>query len=296
MKNLFVFIALLIFLNINAKSANYCQYQSLRIQEIPILTTDMNYETLIGYIAFDSLIYHSNDDDLEDILSGPTLNDTMKTIMKYYYNMMDYNPVLFHQSMSFYDSLVHVPGCRIINTYVQDAIEKNAEQLTLDKSLLRAAYIFHIAVLDTIIKYDTTSMGAGKQIINVSATILDTIKGRYFPKINPNDSNIEFSYSPYWTRTMSDGKKKKLRYDSGDEWIAPGNEYIVFLEIGSLGKDSTHFNYTIRPVGPWSGTFLMYPVINNLIFDPADDFKFGPCAPGEFKIKLRNRITEIKKY
>lgn len=186
------------------------EYQDLTT--FPKLHTDMDFTVLIGYIALDTVIKNVDYFDFYQFMKRQTYNDTIKTIMKYYYNMVDYNPLLFKASMSYSDDVSIYP-----NEIERALIEKIAKvSLTpyLDRAILENKYILHIYVDDTVYYYNPAGRGASSEYYMINATIIDNIKGKVLPNIfsyvpvdinqpnkiltYPANSCVEFKYSPAW--------------------------------------------------------------------------------------------------
>ena len=314
----FIFILVLI----STISAAYSQYPPCmpyrgytfcteQLSEFPPYSTDMPYEVLIGYIALDTVGYYGTLNDLHQFFGRQTTyNDTLKTIMKYYYHTVDYNPVLYHRADLFYDTnMVISPGC--IARYIFEAVENYSPAPMLDYVLLRSKIIAHIQVTDTIPVIDTTASGCAAFLYNVKCTIIDTIKGNIIPFCDKDeedtnttttlipalpDSTLQFIYCPFWTRKV--GNSTKYLYDDdGLPWIKEGKEYIIFMDIIIICEEGDESYYTVRPVWPESSTFLMFPIIDNKVYNPGDDFGFGDgLSPSIFKSKLRARIDSIRYY
>lgn len=69
-------------------------YEMEHLQSYPPFSTGMPYETLIAYVAADSVCRNSHADYLHDFMKRQNGNDTLRYIMKYFYWMTDYNPFL----------------------------------------------------------------------------------------------------------------------------------------------------------------------------------------------------------
>lgn len=177
----------------------------------------MPFDVMFSYVALDSIMRYSNMFIAKSLVnSWTTLNDTLKSAIKYYYKINDYNPVSYVQySHSIRDykrfpknlvnqRLVNINTGEVISDTIpaQDTILYSGkyrndimdlEELLVNKymsfipkedfrkfkALLEADYILRVRILDidsTVAKNSTVS----KFIYNVNAEVLDTLKGKYF--------------------------------------------------------------------------------------------------------------------
>ncbi|GEM_PF-1890948 len=301
----------------------------------PPLHTDMPYDVMIGYIALDSAartaISTHKAPQLFEFIDRQTYNDTLRTIMRYRYKMIDYNPVVY------YDYLYGPPDGYVpmvnIDRALTVAIGKSnpLHQTVAFDEVFNAYWILHIRVDDTLrIKDRGLSCEA---VTAASVDILDTIKGRVFPMrysniqpysmpgtINPENvypsNKLIIQYCNEWRRgniygnqgdqlvTLVDSNGAPLYnpytlVDSNDvTWLKPGKEYIVFLhpEIVCISP----FIAMYISIDPYSGESFsegMYPIENGIVFDEGNEFGLGQYVPvSEFKNNIRQRINEIIHY
>jgi hypothetical protein len=183
--------------------------------------------------------------------------------------------------------------------------------------VVAASYILHVAIKDTIIvyKYDEASNrdaehGERPNVTIVSATVLDTLKGKVIPTVssNPNvmkqkNQNIDkfqlegneliFSFSNFLLLHNS----IPLNKDQGNAWLQPGREYILFLETAMLCIDDEYFYYTIFPRKNYTGLYGMYRIIDGNVYDETEDFDLGKYVPvHQFKEHINSMINKIKYY
>lgn len=327
MKTVFIILLFIITSSIPLMSQSECDsvffdvvLESQDLNEFCELNTGMPFEVLLSYIAFDSLCTSSNYNDWINFLENQnTFNDTLKTIYKFLYKTVDYNPVLFDKNKRFTNVDFNIHPMSILRN-LEDKLELVSNNPMLDKALLFSSYILKIKI-DTIInKIDPLSYD-GNTITFVKATIIDTIKGKiaplnyYFNSSFPNaftssndrtqatqilniNSKLEFGYSPQWrvgnyidSRLDTD----KLLIDStGDSWIKIDDEYLVFLQTFEVCRDSSTFFTTIRPLGLESSTFTMYPIKNNgSVYNPGNDFGLGTIDIQLFINAIRSRIQYL---
>ncbi|MDX9790572.1 MAG: hypothetical protein WC313_05555 [Candidatus Kapaibacterium sp.] len=280
-----------------------------QLHEIPKLNTGMPYDVLISYIALDSIAYNATYNQIYEFLARQTsMNDTMRTIMKYYYNLLDHDPILYYQTEQYHDTEINVEVGTIESLYL-DRLKKLSSNYHLDLSLLYNRYIAHVRVRDTLHFLDTngTSPGPGIKVIVSNSTVLDLIKGQRLPECLPNnypktDEIMEnedcftFVYAPKWGRDIG-GMRYPLLDENKQDWIKPGYEYIVFMSIlNSCYENNTDYFY-LRPTGSTtnSAVCMMFPVKNGMVYDPENEFGFGTNLDViTWKNMLRARINWIK--
>lgn len=308
----------------------YQDYEGLtfsaeKLPYVPPMDTDMPLDAMIGYIAADSARHNATYDEMIDFLERQTYNDTIKYIMRYYYQMVDWNPINFHLYRDYGDS----QSCHLLR--MEDEVEKKILELDTTYGnvlLVHSDIIAHVRVVDTIRHYDS-SAGIYNRAMIVTSEILDTMKGRVIPSCNnynqyinknrkdkqfsiPNEC-LQFEYALDWPRGEADvdgvyigedgypwtGLYPKLIDSTGTPWIKKNKEYIVFLVMVTVCFDrdnETHY-YTLFAAGEGSMTYGMYPIIDGKVYDPENEFGFGNnLTVEEFKNALNNRIQEITTY
>src|SRR5690606_29244855 len=158
-----------------------------QLHEIPKLNTGMPYDVLISYIALDSIAYNATYNQIYEFLARQTsMNDTMRTIMKYYYNLLDHDPILYYQTEEYFDTVMNVQVGTIENMYLRK-LKDLSSNYNLESSLLYNRYIAHVRVSDTLHFLDTngTTPGPGIKVIVANSTVIDLIKGQRLPECLP---------------------------------------------------------------------------------------------------------------
>ncbi len=313
---IYVVFLVLIIATTNIRSQNppcldnypYITYNAPRLDAFPPYSTDMSYDVLLAYVALDSVSHYANRYEVSQFLERQTFNDTIQTIMRYYYQMKDYDPIKYTQSES-YRRMSKIE-CTLSN--IDSPLNKMIKELSpnslLDYTLCRADYILEIKATNIDVVSDTTTSGPAKEVREIYCEVIDTIKGKRIPYFvsSPSmltkdnrkdnitmgpmrtDTNFVFHYSPYWG---------SLTDDEGQPWIKEDSLYIVFLTTVFCCQDSSGIYYHLRPVWPESRTFGMYPILNGKVHDPGNDFGFGTgITASEFKRRLRERINQIISY
>jgi hypothetical protein len=166
-------------------------------------------------------------------------------------------------------------------------------------------YIYHIVVDSVLIGLDSTFNNEGDIIewVNVSATILDIIKGKppcnckmaggkYDSFLNDslNKSCINFGYPK--------DNPTKIGFDVG--WgsnttlhtLKKGEELIVFLKGNSLNDK----DFIVIPSWFYEETGGLFMIKDGYVIDSANFWGSGNLKVAEFKEMLRNKIEIIKSW
>jgi hypothetical protein len=308
---LFVFLLFMTVATVrtNERYLFYNQY----IQTYPSYEPGMPLEVLFGYIALDSVTHYATHHEISEFIQRQTFNDTLQYLMKHYFHVVDYNPMLY-KSTYYYSDTTLISRLMIIEGILRDKILKTSPNGYLDYSICGNEFIAHLIITDTTHIIDTNDPGSSGHVINVDAEIVELFKGQVIPgchsmwplKTSPgkllsqqadSGSCFQFSYTPRDSRRGKHGGIFPLKLPDGGDWIRPGMEYIVFLNFASFRSDSTHYYFCPIPATGKSGVKDMFPVMNDTIYDPADDFGWGEGKTlHEFKGLLRERINEIRNY
>ncbi|MEI6089469.1 MAG: T9SS type A sorting domain-containing protein [bacterium] len=267
-------------------------YQINDIQNCPPYDSNMPLDPFIGYLALDSLSKHVGFNEYHDFLARQSYNDTIRTMMRYIYQTVDYNPTNFLCFMyhNRYD-------CSPIDEYYYGLISKVLQESPspiLDASLLGSFLIAQIDV-DSIYCYTDTNARWARTNRAVMATINQIYKGttpiynNNLPIIKPT---IQFEYAREWFM----GKF----YDPDEILfeLEKGKSYIVFLEYRYICRDNSQIYYEIFPIRcSKSKTACMYPIVNGNVIDTFNELGFGTSVNlNAFNDLLTNHINAIKNY
>lgn len=291
-------------------STDPVQFQYSVLTNYPPLSTGMPFDVLIGYIYLDSIVRTVPPHSVDSFYKQLGYSDTLRRVVKYIYEMEDFDPIKFSQYID-----AHLVGYKTqvpigIIQRIFKSIKKNyPDSLKTTQLLYSADYILDVRADWVATTYDS-ARPVFHNSTSVECSVLDTIKGRRWPacifdstiayhgKIQPLSapSCIEFDYLPDWSRNEH---VDALPTDSGltlngHTWIERDSEYIVFLQLYDLGRDSTYNYSAISPLRTANTMAGMYPVRGGRVYDPNNDFGFGTgLTVTEFKNKLRSRIYSI---
>jgi hypothetical protein len=280
------------------------------------LSTSMPLDVVLSYFALDSAVYHGSYQQMNEFLARQTtFNDTLKQLMKYYYKMVDENPILFESVFNYDD--VHQIYPDDLKEAILSKIIANSSSPYLDNLLLKSSLIAKVIVSDTISRPNkVSSLNPNPNwedfVAIAECNVLDKFKGNKFFKckdisLYPQNSllesssqklsydNIEigdciqFQYKLSWNRNKngSDDITYKI-YDStdkiinphliddnGEQWLKKDKEYLVFLRINIVCASSTNEYYTVSPFIDHSETCNMYPIVNGILQDPGNELGLG---------------------
>lgn len=276
------------------------------LQNYPPINSGMPYETIIGYIVSDSVCKTFRADTLNSFIQKLTFNDTLKYFMKYYYWMVDYNPLVFLQYTI--NSPQNYLKPRFIEEDLNHQIWKSTKSVALDL-ISESYYILHVYVSDTINVENVNWTGYGcKNMTVVSSQVIDTLKGKVIPMLESGTNNIAAKNSPklqttgnififnfcnQWERI----NQVELNDGNGNAWLLPNFEYILFLKPRIICNDSTNSYISMYPIGNHSQSFGMYRIQDGLVHDIGNDFGLGEYVPvAIFKQNLQTLINQIKYY
>ena len=287
----------------------------------PPLRTDMPFDVLVGYIYFDSLnraagVNFKASQRFDSIVSTMQDSDTLHKMLRYFYEMIDYDPTAFFQCINM------LPRTQTYRNASPGAVfEKllgRAQEVSPD-GLLKTTLTYMDAILDVTVT-DTSNWidpttptdPTIDSALRVHCTINDVIKGQNLP-ICPDEfiygqkkkskqprtqsaagDCLSFAYRLYWQNSISEGG---VHSRDRAPWVQSGNEYIVFLKFVGMGGDSTGHYAELTPSAMGSSLIGMYPVRDGIVYNPSNDFGFGTnTTVADFKAKLRQEIQVITSY
>ena len=285
----------------------------------PEYTLDMPYEVLLGYVALDTVCYYGNSDEFAEFMSRQEYNDTLKTLMKYYYDVVDWDPLKFMQSRYYWDTAMKITVSNV-SEGLDYLIKKKSDNPYLDYILCRTDIIAHVLIKDTVSWTNNSAdeFSGAKYGATVECELIEPIKGKVIPEIfvpqplnkknklpeiqgkttADSGKTLIFNYCYGWKRKSENGEFLTMRDSTGAPWVKKGKEYIVFLNFVIDCVDDSSIYYHLRTIGfTKSSTGLIYPIENGIVISPLDDFGFGTgLTVSEFKTALQNRINQIKNF
>ncbi len=299
LSTLILVIALLVNINTNAYSQTppcFPEYQGIYYQmdtliNCPPYNSNMPLDVFIGYLALDSLSKYASLDDYNTFINRQSYNDTLRSMMRYIYKTVDYDPSIFLNFM--YHRRYN---CKPIDEYyyglIGNILQKSPNPI-LDASLIGSFLVAQVYV-DSIDYYIDTLARWAKTTRTVKATINQLIKGS-LPIFNIPaiiEPTIQFTYAKEWfLKPYQDSTDLAFEMEQH-------KSYIVFLEYRFLCRDSSNVYFTLYPIRCTnSRTACIYPIENDNVIDTYNELGFGTMVNlNIFYAGLTNRINTIKNY
>ncbi len=301
-----------------APTSNSCyRFKVDQLTYSPPLKMDMSYQTLLGYIYFDSLLRNiSNYKQIDTFLSKINNFDRLKYFDALLYAMQDYDAILFDEfclAANSVNSNYHSNPLDILGDYYQKA--KKISVPIKHKLLVLTGIIQRIKIKNITEDIDTFCHSPVHPLpkLCITAEVLDTIKGKHFVSINcstlgvPANPCINFSYSPLWDYSGEESIEiTHLVYDSitgtartrhpyGSNFLKIDSEYICFLGDVMYDNDGqfSYYNYSPERAPGLHGGFL--PISSSgYVKDQSNIFGYGTSVPKSVFIdSLRQDIYSI---
>lgn len=321
MKKLFYSSVLfLLLMSLSAKSDTPCDsaypyitYKINKLTQFPPYSLSMPIDVIYGYIAIDSITYHSHPWLAYQYMLNQPFNDTLKKIFKHYYKMVDWDPIKYEQTRLYTSINIRSAG-HLLERYISRIIKQKADNPKLDYPLLTSSYILQIKASGIIGYFDSTAPKPIDACYDIKCEVIDTIKGKVIPlkhfpetpggivpqgadkkmqyepeKLPLPDSAFVFGYCPGWAYGLREPDKSPL--------IKLNQEYIVFIKSFIICEDSTHLYIDFSPAWPDYSSFLILKIQDGNVVDPSDSFGWGEIVPlTQWKELLRSRIQQILNY
>jgi len=225
-----------------------------------------------------------------------TDNDTLHTLWKYAYEMMDYDPLRIYQFLN--DQDIERSIYRNISTYNFYRMIGKIGKIDNSKNwqlyaALNSMYILRVTVLSIdSMKSSIISLGDSNQFnhYQITCIVTDTIKGKVIPMSLPDNnlnsknfkSNSSYNYPTFKFITTSYSSPQFInathftpQFKKVDSLIfdfsrmimrlKPGQEVIVFLQPTDCIWTKTHDYFRLVVAYPYSGGVL--PIVNGMVSD-----------------------------
>jgi len=280
----------------------------------------MPLDILLSYLYFDSIAKTFERESADSIVNTMCYSDTLRNAMKYLYKLDDYDPLAYFQFC--FSPPVRYPQKSFPATLSQSIIRRAVSLFPENGLLPGFCYndlILHIHINDTMVVTDSSLASDINKSVIISATVLDTIKGKRLPscamnrrfsiyssknEIKPQSEEncFQFEYSLFWQSRISNSRfhynAQTKRDNSGSLWTQKGIDYIVFLRLQNLGLDSVNSYFTCYPSSSegLSGSTCMgiYLIEDGKVVDEKNDFGFGiNLTVSDFKSRLRQKIDSL---
>ncbi|MBS3999574.1 MAG: hypothetical protein KGZ71_03740 [Desulfobulbaceae bacterium] len=259
-------------------------------QTSPPFSTDMPLDVFVGYLAMDSLSKSIKLNDFNDFLERQTYNDTIKTMMRYFYKVMEYDQIKFLNYEHDNKAIIRKSPIRFLVRDFIEFIESISPYPVLDAYLMSSYFIGTVTVT-TVYNYTDTNAVFARTCSIISAQIDSLIKGKA-----PLYCTNNLSISPTNTKCIDfEIVKEWFGQDTTVFPLLPGQKYLISGDYRYLcNVDSTNY-YTILPLG--RGGRRIYPIIENNLIDLENELGFGVSTNINIIYNnINNRINEIKSF
>jgi hypothetical protein len=288
---------------------SYRDYKLLDYQVPPVNVENMPEYVKNAYLRFDNFSRTTNYNEFQKFLNSQNgLTDSLRKIMADFYNIIDYDPILFWFYMLSKKVKTYSFPPYSSFTQIVYGIKKKSSNPFFDYQLLDHDYILHVKILDKFI--------TDNHYIIVTTEILDTIKGKIIPNCKDITYNDTSSFKDTFPRKNIAKPGECFQFNMqnqqsdpyGNVYAYPFDEYIVFCGVYGICGGPGHVDTS--DVFTYYGTFERYylnnfnnqnfhydllPVSNGKVIDPSNTWGFGDsCDVSFWKEKVRQRINEIK--
>lgn len=257
------------------------------LRMLPPLTSNMPYDVMRAYVHLDSIARFNIDGDLVQFSSAWTAKpELLKKMLSRYYTAMDYDPLRYQQyeyetalkSSQFKSSLGGLT--RYLPAALLDAASDPNERYALT-SVIVPDYVLRIKItaIDSMPTGYPANDPIGAYTFNVTAQVLDTIKGQTF---HPSASSaapgsmsvsihpsINFQYYPgaYFPGDVYRKLKEDETFlrDRKNFSMRVGQEAVVFLSFINQKFDSVSdaFELSVEP----RASYNALPIIDGQVRD-----------------------------
>ncbi len=288
----------------NSYPSYYTSMQQLTF--LPPLSGGMGFNELIGHIALDSICRLVEVHQIDSFMNARMAwDDTLKSMHKYMTTIVDENPlIVFGISNAVSEWRLSFPD--EVRYRLVSAIKKFSPNPNLDLAIASCDYVVTVDVTDTN-AIDDTSAQFAKTAIVVTGNVLDTLLGRKLPFCVGQQQTPQSTPGP---QCLSfDVRREQIQYhrelnnlEASDSIVdriipQPSRQYLVFLRLTSLCKDSSSLYFTVFPVysiGPSCGLF---EIQEGRIVDEQNYFGLGPNPViQEVVTSIEARIQQVKEW
>ncbi len=247
----------------------------------PPLSTFMPLNVMYSYIVLDSICKVGT---LQEVQSRLNLmsNDSIRLAMRYYYDVLDYDPILFHKyAMATIGDPNYPCSVPSFISTLFDLYQESADAGPKDNLLIWTSYIYHIRVRSQVARDDSNKHTKMRKFC-ARADVLNKLKGTVLPDPSRMEDGGTEQITLWWGTEVPSWNNGIYIVDStaafnvAEGFLIPEHEYIVFVLA-----EPTHLNgsensqgyllsgtYDSNELGTW-----VLPVINGMVID--DDGYFG---------------------
>ncbi len=224
------------------------------VSTYPPLSATMPANVAYGYTLMDSLCRIGTESMIDSLLNVIS-SDTLSLLMKSYYDIIDYDPILFMEyARTSSDYEEYSIGIGKILNKVLDAYHQVHEYKGHEKLFTWAEYIYRVRVISQSSTLDS-SMRLHIRYYCASVEVLDKIKGAVLPdpsrEIYSGRKSVE-GFMKIWWGQVEGGQVGAMIWDSvryvavREGYLVPGNEYVVFIDATPQFISDTDIGYLLK--------------------------------------------------
>jgi hypothetical protein len=249
----------------------------------PPLSTYMPKNVMHPYIVLDSICKVYSLQEVQARLQVMS-SDSIRIAMQYYYDVLDYDPILFHKyamaTMGDSNYQCNVPDFvkAVFTKYQGIAVSEMKDNL-----LLWTSYIYHIRVRSQVAREDSNRFTRMRKFC-ARAEVMNKLKGTVLPDPSRMDIGGVEQITLWWGTEIPSWNNGIYIVDSiaafnvAEGFLIPDNEYIVFVlaEPTHLYGPDDSFGYLLsgaydsNELGTW-----VLPVRNGKMIDKNEYFGIG---------------------
>lgn len=255
----------------------------------PPYSDDMPKDVVRAYTFLDSLTKNSDIEMFYGDLWRQDYNDTLQTIMKYLYKLVEYSPEKFlnykidgelkrKSVMDFYFAFI-------------EQIRRVSPSPILDASLT-SSYLIARVTVNSILMRATSYKVQPKTVREVIATVDTIFKGKQLLECGEEGASETFNC---------------LKFDYVKEWFEDTNpnfemeinkSYLIFFEYRMICNTKGTTYFSLLPLSTaGSAARSIYPIENDNLIDEHNELGFGSSVPINTVIEgINSRIKAIKNY
>jgi hypothetical protein len=257
----------------------------------PPYSVDMPADVRRAYAFLDSLTKNTTIEDFYGDIWRQDYNDTLHTLMKYLYKLIEFSPEKF-LSYKIHGELSRQSVMDFYYAFIEQ-IRRVSPTPILDASLTSSDMIAQVTV-NSILMRATSYKVQPKTVREVIATVDTIFKGKSLLTCGEEGSSSAKSFNC-------------LKFDYVKEWFedtAPnfemeiGKSYIIFFEYRMICNTDASTYFSLLPlITAGSAVRSIYPIENGNLIDVHNELGFGTSVPLNAAIEsINSRIKTIKNY
>ena len=246
------------------------------VSTFPPISQKMPPDVMHAYVVMDSLCRVGSERGIDSLLSTMA-GDTLSLLMQRYYEVIDYDPILFMEyaraSKTCASYQIDIPT---ILVKFLDAYHRVHQYEGHEELFIWTNYIYRIRVLSQSSRLDSSHKTIFRHFC-ANVEVLEKIKGSVLPdpsrqRYSGGDSGEAFM-NILWGQDEG-GQKGATIWDTAryvavrEGYLVPGNEYLVFIDALPVFLNETDVGYLLGFSGSLTkANSFAYPVQSGNVID-----------------------------